>query len=203
MSVESSGSDARQLTEHVLDEAANRGASDVHVEPTADGYEVRYRLDGQLETIRRYDATTGRSVVTRLMVLAQLLTYRLDVPQEGRISVALPSASRPLELRLAIMPTMHGLRAVVRMPAELTQPRTLEELRLASRVLSGLRRFAAADSGMLLLTGPAGSGKTTTIYALLDHIGRNSPGLSIIALRTRSSATCPTSRRSRCKRSAN
>jgi len=116
------------------------------------------------------------------MVLAQLLTYRLDVPQEGRICISLPSMSTPLELRLAIMPTMHGLRAVVRMPAELTQPRTLEELCLADRVMQGLCRFAASDSGMLLLTGPAGSGKTTTIYALLDYIARRCPGLSIVSL---------------------
>ena len=182
MASESPGADARKLAEQILDAAAQRGASDVHVEPTANGYELRYRLDGLLERVEHFDAATGRSVVTRLMVLAQLLTYRLDVPQEGRISIRLPKSERPLELRLAIMPTMHGLRAVVRMPAELTQPRTLDQLQLADHVMRGLRQFAAADSGMLLLTGPAGSGKTTTIYALLDHIAERSPGLSIISL---------------------
>ena len=182
MPVESSSPDARRLTEAALDDAVRKGASDVHFEPTARGHEVRYRLDGVLEPVERYDAATGRAMVTRLMVLAQLLTYRLDVPQEGRISIALPAASAPLELRLAVMPTMHGLRAVVRLPAELTQPRTLEQLQLPEQVLGGLRRFAAADTGMLLLAGPAGSGKTTTIYAVLEHIACQSPGLSIICL---------------------
>jgi type II secretory ATPase GspE/PulE/Tfp pilus assembly ATPase PilB-like protein len=176
--------DARELVDVMLDGAARRGASDVHVEPTASGYEIRYRVDGLLETVARHDAATGRSIVGRLMVMGHLLTYRIDVPQEGRISTLLPAAgaARPVELRLAVMPTTHGLRAAVRMPAELVQPRSLEDLGLPPPVLDGLRRFAAADAGMLVVTGPAGSGKTTTIYALLEHIARTSPGLSIIAL---------------------
>jgi type II secretory ATPase GspE/PulE/Tfp pilus assembly ATPase PilB-like protein len=80
------------------------------------------------------------------------------------------------------MPTTHGLRAAVRMPGELVQPHGLTELKLPETVVAGLERFASSDSGMLLLTGPAGSGKTTTIYALLQHIAARSPGLSIVAL---------------------
>ena len=176
--------DARVLVDELLNAAARRLASDVHVEPTAEGYEVRYRVDGLLETVGRYDRDTGRSIVGRLMVMGHLLTYRLDVPQEGRVSAVLASAGTdaPVELRLAVMPTTHGLRAAVRMPAELVQPRALETLGLPASVLEGLRRFAGADAGMLVVTGPAGSGKTTTIYALLEHIARTSPGLSIISL---------------------
>jgi general secretion pathway protein E len=176
--------DARPLVHGLLDDAARRGASDVHVEPTAQGYEVRYRVDGLLDTVAHYDAAAGRSIVGRLMVMGQLLTYRVDVPQEGRLSVQLPATGTAgaVELRLAVMPTTHGLRAAVRMPAELIQPRSLEDLGLHAAALDGLRRFAAGDAGMLIVTGPAGSGKTTTIYALLEHIARTSPGLSIIAL---------------------
>jgi general secretion pathway protein E len=81
-----------------------------------------------------------------------------------------------------VMPTTHGLRAAVRMPAELIQPTTLEELHLPANVTDGLKRFASAESGMLLFTGPAGSGKTTSIYALLQHIAQNFAGLSMVAL---------------------
>jgi len=87
-----------------------------------------------------------------------------------------------MDLRLSIMPTTHGLRAAVRMPGELIESHSLSELKLPEPVLAGLEAFAHADSGMLLLTGPAGSGKTTTIYALLEHIASTSPGLSIVAL---------------------
>jgi type II secretory ATPase GspE/PulE/Tfp pilus assembly ATPase PilB-like protein len=174
--------DARMLVEQLLDDAVRRRASDVHVEPTAGGVEVRFRVDGLLETVQHHDAGTGRSIVTRLMVMAQLLTYRLDVPQEGRATVKLPAVERELDLRLSVMPTTHGLRAAVRMPAELVQPHTLSQLGLPAGVLQGLEKFAQADAGMLILTGPAGSGKTTTIYALLQHIAASSQGLSIVAL---------------------
>src|SRR5689334_9360928 len=162
--------DARLLVDQILDQAVRVRASDVHFEPTGEELEVRFRIDGLLETVQKHDSTIGRSLVTRLMVMAHLLTYRLDVPQEGRATVALPSAPQPIDLRISIMPTTHGLRAAARLPAELVQPHGLAELSLPLQVMQGLERFATADSGMLLLTGPAGSGKTTTIYALLQHI---------------------------------
>lgn len=174
--------DVRRLVEQVLDEAVVKRASDVHVEPTASGYDLRYRIDGLLHTRRQVDSDLGRSVVARLMAMAQLLTYRLNVPQEGRLACVLPSAPEPIPMRVSVMPTTHGVRAAVRLPAELTQPRTLEELSLPRAVAEGLKRFAVADGGMLLLCGPAGSGKTTTIYALLEYITVRCPGTSVIAL---------------------
>jgi type II secretory ATPase GspE/PulE/Tfp pilus assembly ATPase PilB-like protein len=174
--------DVIALVDHVLQSAVDRGASDVHVEPTADGAEIRLRIDGLLEILSKHDAAVGRSVVTRLMVMAHLLTYRLDIPQEGRMRVNVAGVNGAMDLRLAVMPTTHGLRAAVRMPAELIQPRSLEELGLPVAVLRALENFATADSGMLLVTGPAGSGKTTTIYALLQHIVASSSGLSVVSL---------------------
>src|SRR5215203_4266970 len=80
-----------QLVDHLIDSALRRRASDIHVDPTADGCAVRFRIDGLLEPVAQHDATTGRTIVTRLMVLAKLLAYRLDVPQEGRATVTAPS----------------------------------------------------------------------------------------------------------------
>jgi len=178
----SSSPDARLIVDEILDGAVRRQASDVHFEPTGEGLVVKYRIDGLLEMVGKHDAAVGRSLVTRLMVMAHLLTYRLDIPQEGRASVNVPSAQGAIEVRVSIMPTTQGLRAAVRMPAELVQPRTLVELELPEEVLNGLKRFATGDSGMLVLTGPAGSGKTTTIYALLEHIVETNSGLSVVAL---------------------
>jgi type II secretory ATPase GspE/PulE/Tfp pilus assembly ATPase PilB-like protein len=172
--------DVRPAVDLFLAEAIKKRASDIHVEPTADGYELRFRIDGLLETARKFDPALGRAVVTRLMVMARLLTYRLDVPQEGRISLGANDSD--IELRLSIMPTIHGMRAALRLPADRIQPAILEDLGMPPSVLAGLLNFAAADSGMLIVTGPAGSGKTTTIYALLRQITKTSPGLSIIAL---------------------
>jgi general secretion pathway protein E len=141
---------------------------------------------------KNFPAEPGRSVALRLMVLAQLLTYRLEIPQEGRIRWTFnrcdgnaPNPSNTplaLDLRLATMPVAHGIRAVVRMPAELTQPRKLCQLGLPETCLDALEAFARNDAGMLLVTGPAGSGKTTTIYALLEYIAQIAPGISIISL---------------------
>ncbi len=167
----------------MLIEAMRRRASDIHVEPTAQGYELRLRVDGLVETAQRHSAAAGRAMVNRLMVMAQLLTYRQDIPQEGRLAIpAPPGSTQPAEARLAVIPTAHGLRAVVRLPAELTAPRSLDALGLPSPIVAALRRYAAADAGMLIVTGPAGSGKTTTLYALLKLIADTHPGLSIITL---------------------
>src|SRR5688572_19729449 len=174
--------DAPKLIESLLDLALRRRASDIHIEPGASSYEVKLRVDGVLETVATHDPDAGRAAVTRLMVMAQLLTYRLDIPQEGRLRILLPDAKEPIEMRLAVIPTTHGLRAAVRMPAELTMPRKLADLGLPPRALQGLQDFAKTDAGMLIVTGPAGSGKTTTLYALLQHILDSTPGVSIVAL---------------------
>jgi type II secretory ATPase GspE/PulE/Tfp pilus assembly ATPase PilB-like protein len=176
--------DARPLVDGLLGEAMRVGASDIHVDPESGDVAIRLRVDGLMRLHRRIEAGTGRAMVTRLMVMASLLTYRRDIPQEGRMKVEREVGGRveQVELRVAVMPTTHGLRAVVRLPAELEAGRALEELGLPTGVMAGLYRFAAADSGLLLVTGPAGSGKTTTIYSLLEHILKHSAGVSIVTL---------------------
>lgn len=174
--------EAPALVDEILDAAVQRRASDIHLEPVENALEIRFRIDGLLQTLRQVETNVGKSLVARLMVMAHLLTYRLDVPQEGRVSVSVKSLAHPIDLRLSIMPTTHGLRAVVRLPAELVQPKGLNELSLPAGVMSGLERFAKSDAGMLIVTGPAGSGKTTTLYALLQFIAQTSPGLSIVTL---------------------
>ncbi len=163
-------------------DAVAQQASDLHVEPAAGAWEVRLRVDGLLRTHRQVDPEQGAAIVSRLMVMAQLLTYRRDVPQEGRASVLVASLDRPIELRVSIMPTTHGLRAAVRLPAELTQPRSLEALQLDAPAMRLVHDFLSAASGVLLVVGPAGSGKTTTAYAILEAIRAREDGLSVVAL---------------------
>lgn len=174
--------DAKSAVALLLRHAVTRRASDLHVEPTATGFALNLRVDGLLQTLRSVDLETGRGYVNRLMVAAKLLTYRRDIPQEGRCVIAVEGSPGELELRVSVMPTNHGLRVAVRLPAELLQPRALPELGLPDAVLAGLREYVGADSGMLLLTGPAGSGKTTTIYALLEAIRHAHAGLGVVAL---------------------
>ena len=156
-------------------------ASDVHVEPQAGECEIRFRVDGLLRPHAVLPSDVGASVVTRLMVMAQLLTYRRDVPQEGRAAIAL-DMSAMINIRVSIMPTTHGLRAAVRLPAELTQPCSLDTLQLSLPAETLIERFVTADSGLLMIVGPAGAGKTTTAYAILEAIRNRQPGISIVSL---------------------
>lgn len=181
MATDTSSFDARPLVDSLLLRAVDAGASDVHFEPADNGYEIRFRIDGLLQSVDTVPTDVGRALALRLMVMAQLLTYKLDLPQEGRVRVE-RAGGAALDLRLAVIPVARGLRAVVRLPAELLQPRRLDDLGLSANVLATLQAFARTDTGMLIITGPAGSGKTTTIYALLEYIARVEPGLSIISI---------------------
>ncbi len=168
--------DIRSTVDELLHRAVASRASDVHCDPGASGTVVRFRVDGLLEPIATFDVATGRAICTRLMVLAKLLTYRLDVPQEGSASID----SR--ELRISMMPTTHGPRVVVRLPVDAAQLQRLDQLSLPEQVLGDLRNFVGANAGLLIVTGPAGSGKTTTIYALLEEIIRRDAGMSVVSL---------------------
>jgi general secretion pathway protein E len=156
-------------------------ASDFHMEPIVSGYQIRLRVDGLLYTLDTISSELGEAMVNCMMVMGKLVIYRRDIPQEGRLTINV-EATRKLELRLAVMPTVHGLRAVVRMPADLYQPQQLSDLLLPPSAVAFLEGFAHTDNGLLAVTGPAGSGKTTVIYTLMEHMARTQPGLSIVAL---------------------
>ena len=119
------------------------------------------------------------NVIARLKVLADLLTYRNDVPQEGRIR----TDDADVEVRVSTFPTLHGERAVVRLFSSKLRYRDLSELQLPDEILSRLRELLLETSGAILVTGPAGSGKTTTLYACLHELVRASGGArSIVTL---------------------
>jgi type II secretory ATPase GspE/PulE/Tfp pilus assembly ATPase PilB-like protein len=172
--------DIPKRVDALLARALAERASDVHIEPTAAGGEARFRVDGLLRTECTLPAEATAAIVARLMVLANLLTYRRDVPQEGAAKVKL--GERPVELRISIMPTTHGLRAAVRLPADLSPSQSLDTLGLDDATLDLIHSFIRTDGGVLAIVGPAGSGKTTTAYAVLEAIAAHSPGLSIVSL---------------------
>ena len=170
---------ASQFVELLLSTARERSASDVHLQPVSDRVEVRLRIDGVLATLGAFPAGTQTNVVTRLKVIADLLTYRTDLPQEGRVC----TSDESLEMRVSTFPTVYGEKAVVRLFQSAERFNYLSDLGLPADVLGRLTQLLGEPSGAILVTGPAGSGKTTTLYACLRELVRANAGArNIVAI---------------------
>lgn len=170
----SDGQYVAALIEAILVEARQAAASDVHLRPTADALEMDWRLDGVLQHVATLPGTIRVNVITRLKVLAGLLTYQTDRPQEGRLRPLEGEESAALapgnEMRLSVVPTAFGEKAVIRLFVGSGKYRRLADLALPEDVLAALKAALNETSGVLLVTGPAGSGKTTTVYAALREL---------------------------------
>ena len=172
--VSEAASPAVKLVNSTLYDALKAGASDIHLESTASGLALKYRVDGVLDaaaTIKGVEA--AEQVISRLKVLAELDIAERRVPQDGSFRVA--AGGRDIDLRVSIMPSIHGEDAVIRIldkraMIEAYGSLTLEALGYDSESLVALRALAQEPYGMLLVTGPTGSGKTTTLYAALTEI---------------------------------
>lgn len=161
---------AARVVDAVLLHARTSGASDVHLVPTQEGLRMSWRLDGVLQTVTTF-AQRGPNIVARLKVLAQLPTYRTDVPQEGRLQ----TGDDQVQVRVSTFPTLYGEKAVIRLFGGSGKYQRLDDLRLPEDVAEEWRRLLTATNGVLIISGPAGSGKTTTLYASLREIIANSP----------------------------
>ncbi len=168
------------LVDDLLKKAVKSCASDVHFEPTGSELVVKFRLDGVLGTAEKLPKSLSDNVIARLKVLGGLLTYRNDIPQEGRIEISKTQDDGVIDQRLAVFPTIHGQRAVVRLFYKNRELIELEQLGFSKDIYTALKKIAAKNQGVLLLTGPAGSGKSTTLAALLRHILKCFPGKSIV-----------------------
>ncbi|MDB5308627.1 MAG: epsE 3 [Gemmataceae bacterium] len=164
----------------VLAEADQLAASDVHFQPTARGLEVRFRLDGVLQPVATLPRELAPNVIARLKVMAELLTYRTDIPQEGSIRAA-PGARAP-ERRVSTFPTVHGENAVVRVFNPAAGLLDLDQLGLPPPVLATLDALLRERAGAVFLTGPSGSGKTTTIYACLRRLAGETVARHIVTI---------------------
>ena len=167
-----------KLVNMVLAQSVRAGASDVHVEPYKDVLRVRFRLDGVLydkHTIpKRYHA----AIVSRIKIMAKLNIAEKRLPQDGRIALTL--GGRQVDLRVSTLPTSYGERVVMRLLEKSSRVLSLAELGLADDDLATIHDLSALSHGIILVTGPTGSGKTTSLYAALNHI--NSPDKNILTI---------------------
>jgi type II secretory ATPase GspE/PulE/Tfp pilus assembly ATPase PilB-like protein len=173
-----SESSAPEYLENLIQEAEQANASDIHLQMLGADASVSFRLDGVMAAPRKLPADLADRVFGRIKFLARLKTYQESLPQDGRIDKAEVNARS--DIRVATYPTVTGEKIVLRL-FNASSTRTFPELDFPAPALAELTQFLRQTSGLLLLTGPAGSGKTTTIYACLRHLAE-SGGRHIITI---------------------
>jgi general secretion pathway protein E len=162
-----------RLVHSTVYDALRAGASDIHLESTANGLTVRYRIDGVLVNIASVTGNVvAEQVISRIKVMSELDIAERRVPQDGRFTIALDR--RPIDFRVSVIPSIFGEDAVLRALDKQALTERLQGLRLDAlgfdmRVVTQLRRLSSLPYGMLLVTGPTGSGKTTTLYAAISE----------------------------------
>jgi len=165
-----SGEPAVKLVNRLVVEAAQQRASDIHIEPKERGVDIRYRVDGVLSMQEHLTMAQGLAAISRLKILASLDIAERRRPQDGRFSF--PVAGRSIDLRVSTTPTIFGESIVLRLLEKSSFTLELEALGFSSKSADALRRLIQQPNGILLITGPTGSGKTTTLYALLELLAK-------------------------------
>jgi general secretion pathway protein E len=172
------GAPVVRWVEDLLALAIEASASDIHIESERTGLRVRIRVDGALQEIDRPLDGAPEAAVSRIKILAKLNIAERRLPQDGRIRVAVQG--REIDLRIATLPSLHGETVVLRLLDQSAGHLTLDHLGLSAHALEMIRHAVARPHGMMLVTGPTGSGKTTTLYACLRHL--ISPELKFVSV---------------------
>jgi type IV pilus assembly protein PilB len=167
-----------RLVDLLISQAVSDRASDIHIEPTGKDLRVRYRIDGVLHEIMRNPRNIQNGILSRLKVMADINIAERRIPQDGRISMNIQG--RPVDLRVATLPTVHGEKIVMRVIDKQTARLNLSDLGFLP---ANMRRYEAAYAkpyGTILVTGPTGSGKSTTLYATINIL--NEPTKNVITV---------------------
>ena len=167
-----------RLVNALLADAVKRNASDVHFEPEEGFLRFRYRIDGVLRQIRSLHKNYWSAIAVRLKVMAGMDIAETRAPQDGRISLSL--SGRKVDFRVSTLPTVHGENIVLRVLDRQKGIVALEELDLRDEELTLVKLMVARPEGIILVTGPTGSGKTTTLYSILNYL--NTESVNIMTL---------------------
>lgn len=172
---------ATEYVDSILIDAVQKNASDIYWLPAKKFIEIRYRVNGIQQNVDKIESEFGEQCLSRIKVLAGLLTYRSQIAQDGALRNV--EGVENVEFRASVMPTVHGERISVRVLDGNNQTLMLDELGFQTDVLSEIKRLLSKSSGMIILTGPTGCGKTTSIYAMIRELlqSRQDPA-SIISI---------------------
>ena len=163
-----------QFVNKVLQDAYNKGATDVHLEPTKDDTLLRYRIDGVLHNISipKSIQNVYLAVVSRIKIMAEMDIAEKRLPQDGRIKIK--SKGEDTELRISVIPTINGESIVIRILANQKREMDLEKLGMSPKILRDFKDLISKPNGIILVTGPTGSGKTTTLFSAIKEINDGS-----------------------------
>ncbi|PIT93926.1 hypothetical protein COU00_01680 [Candidatus Falkowbacteria bacterium CG10_big_fil_rev_8_21_14_0_10_43_11] len=164
-----------KIIDTLLEQAFYENASDIHIEPTEKETAVRYRVDGILMNVMTLPKTAHAALVARIKVLANLKIDEHRLPQDGRFKII--QANNKISFRVSILPTLYGEKVVMRLLEEKPQIMSLEQIGFQPKSLEIVKKNIKKPHGMILVTGPTGSGKTTTLYTILNML--NSPKVNI------------------------
>jgi len=167
-----------KLVNQILYQAVKQGASDIHIEPYEKELRVRYRIDGVLYTVMSPPKRVQPALVSRVKIMAQLNIAEKRQPQDGRIQIKI--ADRPIDIRVSVLPVTHGERIVMRLLDKSKSFKNLSELNWSERDYRVVTQAMNQPNGIILLTGPTGSGKTSTLYAILQEL--NTPKVNIMTV---------------------
>ncbi|MCB0334048.1 MAG: type II/IV secretion system protein [Bdellovibrionales bacterium] len=157
------------LVETILREALKRGASDIHIEPFEEALKIRFRIDGALQEIQSLPPKLTQAIVSRLKIMAELDICERRIPQDGCIRMRGKDAEEA-DFRISTLPSVHGEKIVMRVLGRTNLNRTLSDVGIPPKQLKLLRNAIARPDGIVLVTGPTGSGKTTTLYSCLTEL---------------------------------
>lgn len=157
-----------KLLQSVFEDAVQVGASDIHIEPQENEAQIRFRIDGVLVLQTQADLRIAPALVLRLKLMASLDISEKRLPQDGRFAVVV--RDQPIDVRMSTMPTQYGESVVMRLLNKRTGLIGLDQLGMPADMLTRFREIVGRESGMILVTGPTGSGKTTTLYATLSEL---------------------------------
>jgi general secretion pathway protein E len=167
-----------KLVNHIFSQAVKSQASDIHIEPYQQHLQVRFRLDGVLHNVLSPPRRLHAAIVSRIKVMARLDIAEKRLPQDGRTEVKI--GERLVDVRVSSLPTAFGERVVLRLLEKSGKLLSMEEIGLTAAALAEMKRLLQLSHGIILVTGPTGSGKTTTLYAALSSI--NSPDKNILTI---------------------
>ena len=164
--------------DRLLFTAVQRGASDLHLQPTADGVIIRHRVDGVLDQGSPLPQNFFRPLISRIKVMGRMDVAERLVPQDGRTTVRI--GNRAIDVRISTIPTAYGERVVLRLLDSARQLIDLPDLGMPPSIAGGFQAAAHRNSGIVLVTGPTGSGKTTTLYATLSQLNASERNIMTI-----------------------